>query len=1130
LIERLLTPEFSRLAGGGYHNADAMEQALVNLQSMITKGRGITINLIYANPQAIAWQIPLIKKLCARGMPIDGLTFGAGVPSTDVARELFEMGLKHISFKPGSTNAIKAVLEIAKEHPRFPIILQWTGGRAGGHHSCEDFHQPIINMYAKIRRHPNIILVAGSGFGGWEDTYPYLTGKWSTSTQYEHPPMPFDGCLFGSRVMVAKEAHTSLATQKAISETPGLNDSKWEKTSEGPSGAGGIITVISEMGEPIHMLATRGAKLWAEMDRIVFNLPNDKRLAVLKSKRSYIIERLNTDFQKVWFGRNKTGQAVDLDEMTYAEVMHRIVELLFIHREEISQWIDKSHAIFVTDWVRRVEERFVRKVTQPITSHRSIIDDPVGSVSALLKAYPQAHQRIVIAEDVQYFLHLCQRRNQKPVSFIPALDDNFQIYFKKDSLWQSEDLDAVVGQDVGRVCILQGPVAAKHSTVIGEPVGQILDSINRGHIESLCRDLYDNDDTAITTIQCSDRKQLQDGATSSHIDGVLVHETDDSIYYHVSCPTEAEVPSPESWFQLLSGSQHCWRHALFTSERFMAGTWFQPNCIKAILAPVLGLTVEIQYPNEPLKTQITVKEPPCSNEGQHLTTMKVELYSETEILVRLFHHDTADRRSVGLPLRFSYYREIGSTPIHEILHDRNLRIKNFYWRVWFGDSTEFPEFSVATNDINVYRQQSTSEEYTITHSSIQDFVRSIENGNESFLGRGGKSLLAPMDYSIIAGWKATMKPLFAIEGDLLRLVHLSNQFKMMPGSSPLKEGDRVTSTARISAVLIQDSGKVVEVISTISSLGKTIVEITSRFLYRGEYNDFESTFQDRQEIPMKLHLATTKDVAVFKSKRWFEFHDPDNNIELLGQNLIFRLHSTYRFKDTSKFSGLETTGKVFVKYGTMELAIGKVQFTAGPCTGNPVTDYLQRYGTPMEQAVPLQNPIHIQASTEHLYRFTTPSSNKAYSYASGDFNPIHTSRVFSRYSNLPETITHGMFVSASVRKVLDDNFVGVVYRFATSFVGMVLPGDEITVALQHTAMIQGRKLFKIETRKACTDELVLTGEAEVEQAPSSYIFTGQGSQTKGMGMDLYETSATARDVWDRADKYFKTNYGKLTHP
>lgn len=64
-------------------------------------------------------------------------------------------------------------------------------------------------MYSTLRRCPNIILIAGSGFGGSDDTEPYLTGEWAL--KFAHPCMPFDGVLFGSRVMTALEARTSLA-------------------------------------------------------------------------------------------------------------------------------------------------------------------------------------------------------------------------------------------------------------------------------------------------------------------------------------------------------------------------------------------------------------------------------------------------------------------------------------------------------------------------------------------------------------------------------------------------------------------------------------------------------------------------------------------------------------------------------------------------------------------------------------------------------------------------------------------------------------------------------------------------------------------------------------------------------
>ena len=63
-------------------------------------------------------------------------------------------------------------------------------------------------MYARIPRLANVAHVSGSGFCVAEDTTPYLTGAWSE--KFKYPPMPFDGVLFGSRMMTAKEAHTSL--------------------------------------------------------------------------------------------------------------------------------------------------------------------------------------------------------------------------------------------------------------------------------------------------------------------------------------------------------------------------------------------------------------------------------------------------------------------------------------------------------------------------------------------------------------------------------------------------------------------------------------------------------------------------------------------------------------------------------------------------------------------------------------------------------------------------------------------------------------------------------------------------------------------------------------------------------
>lgn len=455
---------------------------------------------------------------------------------------------------------------------------------------------------------------------------------------------------------------------------------------------------------------------------------------------------------------------------------------------------------------------------------------------------------------------------------------------------------------------------------------------------------------------------------------------------------------------------------------------------------------------------------------------------------------------------------------------RNDRIKEFYYRIWFGDEA-VPFDTPVTSRFDGGRA-------TVTSEAINDFVHAVGNHGEAFVDRPGKEVFAPMDFAIVVGWKAITKPIFPrkIDGDLLKLVHLSNGFRMIPGAVPLKKGDVLDTTAEVNAVINQDSGKMVEVCGTIMRDGKPVMEVTSQFLYRGAYTDFENTFQRKIETPTQVHLASFKDVAILRSKEWFKLENED--VDLLGQTLVFKLQSLVRYKNKTVFSSVQTIGNVELELPTKEvIKIASIEYEAGASYGNPVLDYLTRNGSALDQPINFENPIPLSGKTPLVLK--APSSNEAYARVSGDYNPIHVSRVFSQYAGLPGTITHGMYSSAAVRSLVEtwaaENNVGRVRSFHASLVGMVLPDDTIEVKLQHVGMVAGRKIIKIEAEKPETEEKaaekVLLAEAEVEQPVSSYVFTGQGSQEQGMGMDLYESSAVTKEVWDRADKHFLDNYG-----
>lgn len=368
-----------------------------------------------------------------------------------------------------------------------------------------------------------------------------------------------------------------------------------------------------------------------------------------------------------------------------------------------------------------------------------------------------------------------------------------------------------------------------------------------------------------------------------------------------------------------------------------------------------------------------------------------------------------------------------------------------------------------------------------------------------------------------------MKAIFPapIDADIVNLVHLSNGFRMLDGA-PLRAGDSCSSEARVVSVINGDNGKTVKVKGYVLRQGEPVIEVTSAFFYRGRFSDFENTFETIDESDYVVELSKPTSVGVLQSKSWFEWND--DSIPVDG-TLTFKTKTELRYKDKSTYSSVKVSGAAFIRSSTKQLVqVATIDYEAHNAHGNPVVEYLKRHGKAVGNAIPLETGYSIATPAP----YTTPSTNEPYSKISGDFNPIHINPYFSDFASLPGTITHGMWNSAAVRKYLEssvaDNHPERVVAYNVAFVGMVLPGDEISVKLTHTAMRDGKKVIKVEAFNQSGTK-VIDGTAEVLQPPSAYVFTGQGSQEVGMGMDLYQSSPVARAVWDAADAHLTSVYG-----
>lgn len=313
----------------------------------------------------------------------------------------------------------------------------------------------------------------------------------------------------------------------------------------------------------------------------------------------------------------------------------------------------------------------------------------------------------------------------------------FVLIRPKDSLWQAEDIEAVFDQDPQRVCILQGPVAAKHSKVKDEPIADLLGGIVSNLADKVLERYYGGDVSKIPTIDYLGNEP----SLSMPLKGAACEVRGETT----TCTIGSNVPSSQEWLEALAGNKLSWLRAILTTPSIVQGTSYIANPIQRLFAPRAGQKVVLQA-KRGVPSSITVFGSARSY-GKHQEDFKSAevVYDDStrQIHVTLFE----ERRGASVPLRliFQYRPDMGCAPIHEVNEGRNQRIKDFYWKLWFGDDSTPPKIDV--------RQVFKGPIVTIEPEHIEKFCSVVGNDGEAFKKVRNDEAQAPMDFAIVTGWQ-----------------------------------------------------------------------------------------------------------------------------------------------------------------------------------------------------------------------------------------------------------------------------------------------------------------------------------------------------------------------------------------
>lgn len=284
-----------------------------------------------------------------------------------------------------------------------------------------------------------------------------------------------------------------------------------------------------------------------------------------------------------------------------------------------------------------------------------------------------------------------------------------------------------------------------------EPVKELLGTINEALIQRLLKRKYDGDASKVPTTAYL---AALPKPISSKLPGVMRVETDSAVIFNIS----SQLPDTSEWLETLAGQELTWLRALIASKTIVQGTSYVDNPLRRMLAPRRGQKFVVKLSGS--RPSVTVYGAARSY-GEHLPSFKALeiIFNPNTGSINITIFEERGGSSIPLALQFRYQPKQGFAPIHEVSTDRNSRIKQFYWKLWYGDDEILPEIDI--------RDKFVGPEITISAEDIERFCAVVGNSDESFKAARNGQVQAPMDFAIVTGWQVRLY--LAFGSDLLTL-------------------------------------------------------------------------------------------------------------------------------------------------------------------------------------------------------------------------------------------------------------------------------------------------------------------------------------------------------------------------